>query len=182
MKLISRILLSIVPFMLLHCKEDKKLAEANRIVKEWVGKTIQFPDVDSFCLGNENSLPPLPGESKDYKILLYVDSTGCTSCRLRLDLWNIYLKELGEKVDFLFYFYPKTENELVSILANFQFNYPVHIDKQDKLNKLNKLPVNQLFQCFLLNKDNKVVLIGNPVYNPEIWALYKRQISGEKIK
>jgi hypothetical protein len=182
MRLTSRILLSIIPFMLLQCKEDKKLTEANRIVKEWVGKTIQFPDITPFCLDNGDVLSPLPRESKNYKILLYVDSAGCTSCRSRLEIWDMYIKGLGEKVDFLFYFFPKTENELLSLLKNFQFNHPVYIDKQDELNKLNKLPTNQFFQCFLLNKENKIISIGNPALNPKIWELYKEQISGEKIK
>jgi hypothetical protein len=30
-----------------------------------------------------------------------------------------------------------------------------------------------------LNKNNKVLAIGNPVYNPSIWELYKKIITGE---
>ena len=176
MKRIGRVLLLIIIFVFSNCKEDKKLAEANRIVKEWVGKTIQFPVIESFCLSNKNTFPELSGKSKNYKILLYADFTDCTNCQLILKTWQMYMKEFGEKMDFLFYFFPQDKKELLSILKNIQFNYPIYIDEQDELNKLNKLPTNQSFQCFLLDKDNKVVLLGNPINNYKIWELYKKQL------
>ncbi len=37
------------------------------------------------------------------------------------------------------------------------------------------------FQTFLLNKDNKIVAIGNPIYNPKIKDLYLKIIQGEGI-
>ncbi|MDR2410160.1 MAG: DUF1573 domain-containing protein [Bacteroidales bacterium] len=172
----------LILIVLNSCKEDKKVSEANRIVEEWVGKTIQFPTIKSFSIGTEDSPLLLSGISKDYKILLYVDSTGCTSCRLGLETlgrWETYIKEFWEKIDFLFYFRPKNKGELLSILKNAQFSHPVYIDEQGELNKLNKLPANQTFQCFLLDKDNKVILIGNPANNPKIWELYKEVITGE---
>jgi hypothetical protein len=38
------ILLLIILFISFCCKENKKLAEVNRVVKKWMGKTIQFPE------------------------------------------------------------------------------------------------------------------------------------------
>jgi hypothetical protein len=173
----SKIVFLMIFLVFFACKEGRRRTEIAQIVTEWVGKTIQFPDIESFCINNEDSPP---SESKDYSILLYVDSTGCTSCRLNLDTWKIYIEELGEEVDFLFYFRPKTKGELLSILKTAQFNHPVYIDEQDELNKLNKLPANQSFQCFMLDKDNKVVLIGNPVSNYKIWDLYKNKLSQQE--
>jgi hypothetical protein len=36
-----------------------------------------------------------------------------------------------------------------------------------------------MFQCFLLDKDNKVLAVGNPAVNFKIWELYKRIINSE---
>jgi hypothetical protein len=47
------------------------------------------------------------------------------------------------------------------------------------LDQLNHLPDEPAFQCFLLDKDNKVLAIGNPAYNPKVWELYKQIIAGE---
>jgi hypothetical protein len=113
---------------------------------------------------------------KDYKILIYTDPTGCVSCRLRVFMWQKYIKELGSKVDFLFYFYPKNEEELLSMLKDGRFKYPIYIDRNDELNKLNKFPKNPAFHCFLLDKHNKILAFGNPATTPNVWEMYKKII------
>jgi hypothetical protein len=35
------------------------------------------------------------------------------------------------------------------------------------------------YQCFLLDSNNKGLMIGNPTLNPKIWELYKQTIAGE---
>ena len=37
------------------------------------------------------------------------------------------------------------------------------------------------FQTFLLNRNNKVLAIGNPIHNPKIRELYVKIIRGESI-
>jgi hypothetical protein len=52
----------------------------------------------------------------------------------------------------------------------------VFVDKKNEMMQLNNFPKKPEYQCFLLDKDNKVVMIGNPVLNPGIWELYKKII------
>jgi hypothetical protein len=158
------------------CK-DKKRFKQNKIVREWIGKTIQFPNIDPTYIITKGTFDSI--ESKEFKILLYTDSTGCTRCKSRMYIWQNYIEELGNQVNFLFYFYPKNEESLLSMLKLEIFNYPVFIDNNDKLNKLNKFSNNSMFQCFLLDKNNKILAMGNPVNNPQIWKLYKQIITGE---
>jgi hypothetical protein len=47
------------------------------------------------------------------------------------------------------------------------------------INHLNRFPDESTYQCFLLDKNNKVLMIGNPSLNPKIWELYKQQVSGK---
>ena len=61
-----------------------------------------------------------------------------------------------------------------------KFTYPVCIDTLDHFNQLNHFPSDVRFQTFLLNQDNKVVAMGNPVQNPQIKDLYLNIISGDK--
>ncbi len=37
------------------------------------------------------------------------------------------------------------------------------------------------FQTFLLDADNRVVALGNPVHNPEVKSLYLRLLRGEGV-
>ncbi|MDR1583232.1 MAG: DUF1573 domain-containing protein [Prevotellaceae bacterium] len=163
----------------ISCSNNKKInKEVEILVKEWTGKTIKIPDIQPTAIFEDSSLHIITVDEK-YKILLYTDSTGCTRCKLQLHIWRNYIRELNSKVNFVFYFHPKTEQGLLSMLKYEQFAYPVYIDKNDELNKLNHFPNNPMFQCFLLDKDNKILAIGNPANNPKIWELYKQIITGE---
>ena len=60
---------------------------AVKIVKEWTGKEIKFPEgLTCTSMGSDTACVDL--YSNNYKILIYVDSIGCTSCRLRLSEWK----------------------------------------------------------------------------------------------
>lgn len=59
------------------------------------------------------------------------------------------------------------------------FDRPICIDIDDQLNKLNKFPADMTFQTFLLDKDNKVAVLGNPVHNTAVKDLYLKQITGK---
>lgn len=157
---------------------------AKEVVKTWLGKTIQLPpDVTPSIHGitpvNNFSVP------KPFKILVYVDSAGCTSCSLRIDLWKNYIEEanskMAGKVDFMFYFNPKKFDVVPDMLKHEDFTYPVYLDNRDRLNKINNLPTVMMYQSFLLDSENKVLLVGNPTLRTSIWDLYKKQIQGELV-
>lgn len=164
-----------------HKKYDRQ-AEAERIVTEWVGKTIQFPANMKFSVqGHDTALTDFA--DTPYKILIFTDSTGCTSCKLKLYEWQELMADsdstLGDKLSFLFCFQPKNKSDLVFIFKRDRFQYPVFIDDTNQLNKLNHFPANDAYQCFLLDNSNKIISIGNPARNPKVWNLYKQIITGK---
>lgn len=167
------------------CKGDTKKENVKKIVTEWIGKEIIFPDgVPCQSLGRDTVC--INVQNQTYKIISYTDSTGCTSCRLKLTDWKKLLAEADSlfrgQVDFLFYFQPKTKDlrELAFLFKRDYFEYPVFIDLQNEINQLNHFPQQMEYQCFLLDQNNKVVLVGNPALNPKVWELYKQQITGKK--
>jgi hypothetical protein len=174
---IGVLLIVLFAFDFISCKNNK-VVKTEQMLQEWLGKVIYFP-ANVYRQTIEEEVTTVDS-IRNYKILIYTDSTGCTSCKLHiLSTWETYIKELGFKVDFMFYFHPKNERELIFTLKNELFDYPVYIDNNDELNKLNKFPRNPVFQCFLLDKNNKVLAIGNPTNNVKIWELYKKIITGE---
>jgi hypothetical protein len=162
------------------CK-SKVNSEIERLVKDWTGKTIVIPEHVKCVhpLRDDTVRYTMDEDIKEYKILFYVDSTGCTHCKLHLHIWKMYIKELSSKVDFKFYFYPKTEEELLFLLNKERFAYPVYIDSNDELNSLNRFPANPAFQCFLLDRNNKILAAGNPAENYKVWELYRKIITGK---
>ena len=89
----------------------------------------------------------------DYKVVTYIDSVGCTSCKLQLPRWKLFMQEvdstLNRPVPFVFYFHPKDMKELRYITRRDAFIYPVCFDEKDDFNRLNHFPDEMTFQTFL---------------------------------
>lgn len=164
------------------CSESREEA-VYRLVKEWTGKEINFPERSVFTVQGKDTVD-FTFQDVDYKVLVYVDSVGCTSCKLQLDSWKKVIKEMteetGKDIPFLFYFHPKDMKELRYLTRRDNFTYPVCFDEKDELNALNRFPSDMTFQTFLLDEENRVVSVGNPVHNPKVKELYLKHIMGSR--
>lgn len=61
------------------------------------------------------------------------------------------------------------------------FKYPVFLDEKGSFYALNHFSADMDFQTFLLDKDNKVVAIGNPILNPKVKTLYLEKLTCAEI-
>lgn len=168
-------------FILISCVRDKE-NKLREVVQKWEHKEILFPTHSVYTKLGRDTVNS-PNFLSNYKVLTYVDSIGCTSCKLQLVRWREFIRELDsleQEVPVLFYLHPKKISEITLKLRQERFDYPVCIDEQDSLNKLNHFPTEMNFQTFLLDRDNKVVAIGNPIHNPKIKELYLDVILGRE--
>lgn len=166
--------------MLTACQENKKEQFA-RLVQEWQGKEIVFPQDMAFTrFVTEPVDYRIP--DAEYKVLVYVDSVGCTSCKLQLPKWQKLIAHVDSatngNIPFIFVFQSKDDRELRYILKRDNFDRPVCIDRNNRFDELNQFLQDITFQTFLLDKDNKVKVIGNPVHNLAVRDLYLKQIIG----
>lgn len=174
--------LMIIPLFFFSC-QNKKKEEIKHLVSEWQGKEIQFPQDMTFTLFTSDTVDfTIPKSS--HKILVFVDSIGCTSCKLQLHHWKELIQYTNsvtqEMIPFLFVFQSNDRNKIQDLLKRDNFDTPICLDQSDKLNKLNHFSSDGRFQTFLLDKDNKVVVIGNPIHNPNIRELYLKEINGKQ--
>ena len=178
MKPLDLIILLLTIF--LSACQDKQKEIITLLVKEWQGKQILFPEnmvFTRFASDTTNFVIP----TSDYKVLVFVDSIGCTSCKLQLSRWKEFIRytdSISQKnIPFLFFFQFDDQWEIHSLLIRENFDKPICLDRSDSLNQLNHFPKDIRFQVFLLDKNNKVVVIGNPVHNPNVKELYLEEIS-----
>ena len=154
-----------------------------QLVEEWQGKEVRFPENPVFTRQLGDTVDYRIPET-EYKVLVYVDSIGCTSCKLQLPKWKEFITYVdsvsGGQVPFLFFFQSKDNKELRYILKRDNFRLPVCVDSQNEFGKLNRFPSEQMFQTFLLDKDNRVKVIGNPIHNLSVKELYLKEIAGVK--
>ena len=117
-------------------------------------------------------------------IVVYYDKKGCTPCKLKeLAKWESMLKEIeseiGQKLrfDLIVQSGPRFRSLEVDMEV-YKFPYPVYFDTQNDFEHQNpNLPEDDIFHTFLLDRDNRVVLVGSPVGNPKMWELYKSTIA-----
>lgn len=176
-------LILILTYLLLlpGCKENDK-ERITRLVEEWQGKEIKFPDRMLFTRFVTDTVDyQIP--QADYKVLVYVDSIGCTSCKLQLPKWKEMMAYVDSatngSVPFLFVFQSKDDKELRYILKRDDFSQPICIDRNNIFNERNHFPADLTFQTFLLDRTNKVAVIGNPVHNLQVKELYLKQLTGK---
>jgi hypothetical protein len=150
---------------------------ARSLVLKWQEKEITKPsDMEYRILGRDTVCSEL--WNKSYKILIYLDSVGCTSCQFKQYQWRQLINEsMTENLDVSFVFivhssdFEMLENDLIGR----NFNYPIIYDRYNKFDELNDFPPTP-YATFLLDKNNKVLLVGTPVDNAKMWALYKKAI------
>lgn len=172
-----------IVFVCVSCRDTRK-DSAFQLVREWEGKEIRFPEQSVFTVQGKDTVG-FNWSDADYKVLMYVDSTGCMSCKLQLAKWKDFIHQVYENIKkdenlvFLFYFDVKNIDELKHLLIHYKFKYPICIDAKNELNSLNEFDERFSFQTFLLDRNNKVLAIGNPVFNEEIKNLYMDIIGGK---
>ena len=186
-------LICFVVFSFCSCKDNRNRGDMSKVSHDWDGKEILFPqNVPCYVAGKETQME-LCSElfSKEFKVLLYIDSAGCSACRLKLLEWQQLMTEAEilypGKVSFLFFIQPKSMEEISELLLINGFDNPVFIDVDGSIDSINRFPQTSqvrlsqhpqaaLNQCFLLDKDNKVLDLGNPTVTPRVWESFKYEI------
>lgn len=173
--------LCVIPFLASCAESDKE--RLSKLVNEWERKEILFPTHSTFTIQGKDTVD-FEFRNADYKVVAYVDSAGCTGCKLQFLRWKELIAEVDSLTDgsvpFLFYFHPKDLKELKYLTRREGFVYPVCFDEKDDFNRLNRFPSEMMFQTFLLDKENKVVALGNPVLSLKVKELYLKLITGNQ--
>lgn len=167
---------------LFSCQESDK-QRLTRLVQEWDGKEVVFPERSVFTVQGRDTVD-FRWEASPYRIVTYVDSIGCASCKLQLPKWKQLIAETDSlfgkgKLAYVFFFHPKDLRELIYLTRRDAFTYPVCFDREDAFNRLNRFPSEMSLQTFLLDRDNRVVAVGNPVHNPKVKELYLNIVGGK---
>lgn len=107
-----------------------------------------------------------------FKIVNYQDRNGCTPCKLQPHKWYSIINELDSIGNIPVILIIESDSLKIN-----ESNLPIYYDANNSFFIANDLPSDSRFHCFLLDENNKVILIGNPVQNPKIKELYLRTIS-----
>lgn len=171
-------------FLLVACSDrDQQLAKEIKILQS---KAIQLPS-KGLVVQQNTELHEVDVNEKALKLVIYTDSVGCTSCAInQINLWDSfidYAEQFNNQLRFYFIFSPvkKDFNSIKSAIASSMFDYPILLDTLREFEKLNPhLPRNRSLHSFLLDENNNVILVGNPLHNKRIEEIFYKTVE-EKL-
>lgn len=180
MKSIVYIILSC--YLIVGCSFFSRKKEISNIINEWEQKEIIFPTLLISDFNKQDSIFQTLLEYK-YKILHFIDSSGCTPCKLTFYEWTQLTKEIQDFQKEIAIIYVIAVKDSVTMIKTNQwkqlhkFKIPIFYDTKHILNDTNQFIKDPIYQTFLLDHNNRVLVIGNPIYNTKIWNLYKKTIT-----
>lgn len=127
------------------------------------------------CYG-EGQRTAYHSEDSTYKLVIYIDSASCSPCFVS----HMYdyeetvaeLDSVGIRTVFIFEPQKERENEVRSLLEEQACPFLSVIVRNGSFSSANPhLPSSPLLHSFLLDKENKVIVVGNPVRNDKIKEL-----------
>ena len=165
------ILLSFFMLFFLSCKKDSKI---EKDIKELVGREIVFPEGGQIITCAEHlSFDVLT--HKKIKIVSYFDYFECTSCSMDLiNAVNSKIKKLDNNVTFIGIIYNKDEKTIHKMFDTLNISAPILYYSTEIFGEKNDLK-NRTARCktFLLDKNNKIVLVGETINNKKLETLYR---------
>lgn len=113
-----------------------------------------------------------------YKLVTYIDSTACSPCGIdHLFEWGTIIDESKEKnydIKFIFIVAPKKAQLIQTYYAisHCTLYSNIYVDTSYMFMDNNPcMEKGYIFETFLLDKDDRIALVGNPIKNPKIHDL-----------
>lgn len=117
------------------------------------------------------------------KIIVYADSLSCVECDINLWEWKLKLRELNKRnvnTKILFLLNSSYTQNIKQIIDRDLFAIPVFFESNKYFRNLNNFSVNIKATTFILNENNEIMLVGDPINNENMWELYKKVIAQSK--
>ena len=116
-------------------------------------------------------------------LLIHYDSTECSTCLVNhlTDMEDLFIISSNTNFEFLpiivFSPSPTQYEKLVLALCDNRFSYPIYIDRSNSIRRNNPfLKYHHRYQGFLLDKNDKIVLVGNPTGSDAMWSLFRKTL------
>lgn len=139
-----------------------------------------------YMIDNYNGIVDSVGAA-NLKLIIYADSSECSSCKIgQMYLWTDYIKYAAKYNGRLRYYfiYSPSKNDIGYVqftMKNNSLDCPVLLDTMGEFERLNPhLPKNKALHTFLLDENNNVILVGNPLRNKKIEELFYKIVE-EKL-
>lgn len=181
-------------FICICCKKeqikDEKIKLFTNVVSENLGKELFIPeDLESYTPFQPYATDSIQLANSSLKLYSHIN-TSCSTCLEDIDKWFSFASEVKKyKIPIILICKSDKDNfESIKYLCETnkikKFPFPFFLDIKD--NYVNKNPfmnASKDFETVLTDKNNTILLIGNPLHSNEMKELYLKEIQkriGEK--
>jgi hypothetical protein len=165
-----------------NIKNNKEALLLKSIIQDNINKKLILPDSISVYNPFSNNInDSLSVSNSEFKIYIRLN-TSCGSCITEINFWNT-LSEDFKKYNTPIIFICRSDDkfELIKYLCESgkidKFPYPFFFDEKDEFYKLNGfMKKSDHFETVLTDKNNRILLMGNPLHSKRIKELYLKEI------
>lgn len=152
--------------------------------KNLIHRYVYFPD--SIHVYRNTKINVYKSEeylSSPFKLFVYIDGD-CSCSIMQFDKWMTYIEEIySNNKNVLIIFIVSTIRPSVTInpltIKQSKANFLIIWDKDHYISSKNRLPNDPNYRTFLLDKENKILLYGCPIFNEKIKEFYDLKIKGQ---
>ena len=149
-------------------------------VRKLMASTVVMPEKVIRIAGEE--VLPMPDSLREKaKLIIYVDSLECGSCRLtKIPAYERILplaESYGVEVMIMMANRTYSGITLAQYLSDIDLGVPIYVDEESVFLSMNSaIPADTRLHSFLVNRQGTPVLIGDPVLSPGIAELFERML------
>lgn len=145
-------------------------------MRQFVKENIEIPE-NIIMVENKICKPIDVSRLNSLKLIVYVDSLTCSSCRINRFAEMLPIYELAENegtFSVMAIFSPKSDKlDMVKRqLMLLEFPYPIYIDISREFVINNFIPEDNRFHCFLIDNLGQVQFVGNPTASEQLKSIF----------
>lgn len=169
----------IIAFFIIGCclfySCDSQKKEVQNKVEEMQSTAIKIPYERMACWTNDSVSAISIWDIAKLKLVHYVDSAMCSSCFLQKAATDEFLHRMkalpSSEFCNVFIISPgnKTKKKLETDFREKRIPQTIFVDTANVFMELNpNIPGETMYHTFLLDENNKVILVGNPMSNQQV--------------
>lgn len=166
--------LSIAVTCLPGCRD----AETRRTLRRMMGSTVVLPEKVT-CVQNGESFSLSDSVRLRPKLIIYVDSTECSTCRIS-HIWEydelFGIAEENGLFDMVFLIYNTSFESipLVRYVSDQKILHPIYIDIENRFLTDNPIiPPDSRYHSFLLTEKGKPIFVGDPTLSSQMFEAFR---------
>lgn len=169
-------------FLLSGCKDSQ--SEIANTISKMQASRVSIPFDKMSCWINDSLQNYCPWEQAKLKLVVYTDSFACSQCTFKkMYLWKDFVRmEKKYNNKFYIFFIIQSGSNSTSALSSYfhytELNHPMYIDSTNIFKKENpNIPSEEMFHVILLDENDSIILVGNPLFNTQIEDMLIKQVN-----